>query len=320
MPGLVRKLLIFAAVDGVLLQPVNQRGSENAGIHIAYGAANKITSTPTRREGTENSLEAHGIIGLLQLVSSSYLVTITRREQVAQIREKPIFRITDVTLIPLRSKAEADKAITEAQRVLGQHSANQALDQSDDSDVGDDAETSTIGSVDTVDQPAQPQKAEPEDEAAALEPPKGGAIQKSTTFVKDVVQEKGKYGRFASRWFSRNGSKEGVKRQQGVAVEEQDTTLTKEQEEQMDNTLPQKEAETNTYKDVQAEHKVEPSNSKPKQQSAIEHLTPRILKSARLYFSSSGFYFSYNHDLSTSLARSRVSSGPLWKRFDPLVC
>jgi hypothetical protein len=49
-------------------------------------------------------------------------------------------------------------------------------------------------------------------------------------------------------------------------------------------------------------------------------LTPRILRTARLYFSASGFFFSYEHDLSGSLMQrdSVTTSLPLWKRYDDL--
>ncbi|KMU82309.1 hypothetical protein CIHG_00093 [Coccidioides immitis H538.4] len=64
MPGLARKLLIIAAVDGLILQP--------------YG------------NGTRN----YG--GILSVASYSFLISITQREQVLQILGKPIFIKTDV--------------------------------------------------------------------------------------------------------------------------------------------------------------------------------------------------------------------------------
>jgi hypothetical protein len=66
MPGLVRKILIFAAVDGLVLQPVAQRGQRPA-------SATKITYRDNHigpsvkgdgdRGGDGESFEAFGIIG-----------------------------------------------------------------------------------------------------------------------------------------------------------------------------------------------------------------------------------------------------------------
>lgn len=65
MPGLTRKLLIFAAVDGLFIQAAGQRAGDdrNAGVRIEYGS-NKITAASEQNETLEGtSLEAHGIVG-----------------------------------------------------------------------------------------------------------------------------------------------------------------------------------------------------------------------------------------------------------------
>lgn len=68
MPGLVRKLLIYAAVDGLVLQPLAQRGQQRP------APATKIafkdnTIGPALREELEGgeagkSFESFGIIGM----------------------------------------------------------------------------------------------------------------------------------------------------------------------------------------------------------------------------------------------------------------
>lgn len=64
MPGLARKLLIFAAVDGLFLQPIGQRASSTdaGGIRLEYGS-NKITTVTKQDDGTDSGLEVHGIVG-----------------------------------------------------------------------------------------------------------------------------------------------------------------------------------------------------------------------------------------------------------------
>lgn len=66
MPGLARKLLVFAAVDGLFVQAAGQRVAEdrNTGVRIAYGGSNTITTAREQNETLEGaSLEAHGIVG-----------------------------------------------------------------------------------------------------------------------------------------------------------------------------------------------------------------------------------------------------------------
>lgn len=70
MPGLVRKILIFAAIDGLVLQPLAQRGQRPAAAaKIAY-KDNAIS--PALKDGGEDerpgkSFEAFGIIGMQSL-------------------------------------------------------------------------------------------------------------------------------------------------------------------------------------------------------------------------------------------------------------
>ncbi|KAK4545326.1 hypothetical protein LTR36_003506 [Oleoguttula mirabilis] len=313
MPGLVRKILICAAADGLFLHPVGARDSDSRSVKIAYGTS---TITPATRnggdEGEANPLEAHGIVGLLDLVSSSYLISITRREQVAQIQGSPIYALRDVTLIPLASQAEAERAITAAKQTL-KPSKEARAEETEESDVGEDAEPSTVG--DTEQPP----------ETAALELPRGNVLQKSTSVVKDVVQDRGKYGRFAEKWFSKGGWAANGRRSQGMTSEED---LTGEQEKQAAEALPEPEQsaapgaekKSDEQQDSQEDSKPDTHTQTSKRQNVLESLTPRILRSARLYFSSSGFFFSYEHDLSTTLMQrdTQTTSLPLWKRFDDL--
>lgn len=67
MPGLVRKLLIFAAVDGLILQPAPPRNhppTTQQAIKIDYKGNIQPLLKDRRDEDTApQTLEAHGIIG-----------------------------------------------------------------------------------------------------------------------------------------------------------------------------------------------------------------------------------------------------------------
>lgn len=81
MPGIVRKLLIFAAVDGLVLQPLGPPRAQSSQRHataplkISYGPPHEITraaddDSHTLRPGSSGSdagiggyVEAYGIVG-----------------------------------------------------------------------------------------------------------------------------------------------------------------------------------------------------------------------------------------------------------------
>lgn len=66
MPGIVRKLLIFAAVDGLVLQPLAHKGQRPApATKIAYNEANIGPALKQRGENEDDgkSFEAFGIVG-----------------------------------------------------------------------------------------------------------------------------------------------------------------------------------------------------------------------------------------------------------------
>lgn len=80
MPGLLRKLLIVAAVDGLVLhahgtngarQNNSASGNDASSIRIDY-KTNKVTTLPPSSSGTESlegrdGLEAYGLVGELRV-------------------------------------------------------------------------------------------------------------------------------------------------------------------------------------------------------------------------------------------------------------
>jgi hypothetical protein len=253
--------------------------------------------------------------GLINLASSSYLVAISKREQVAQIRGKPIYVITNVALIPLASQSEAQHAIQHAKSTLKSNKP-ESLDTSDDEDdsssSGADEEHDDNASVGLPDEP--------------LHVPKG-SVNKATTVVADVIKNKGQYGRFAQRWFSKGGWKSDGIRKQGMSATEDDLSM--EQKKQAEDSLPddKKDEVENAPIDIESQPPTE--EEQPTAESTpvapgdttLATLIPRILKTTNLYFTSRSFYFSYDYDLSRSISRQESSSAsvPLYKRFDPLV-
>ncbi|THZ26524.1 hypothetical protein D6C91_02586 [Aureobasidium pullulans] len=328
MPGLVRKLFMqvsglennsCAAADGLLLQPLSQRNQQPSSPPVKIDYKTHAIGPSLHQDSDDSTgegLEAHGLLGLLNLASSSYLVAISKREQIAQIRGKPIYVITDVALIPLASQAEAQHAIQQAKQALKSNKP-ESLDTSDD----EEDSTSTTADDEQDDNASVGSPDEP------LNVPKG-SVNKATTVVADVIKNKGQYGRFAQRWFSKGGWKSDGIRKQGMSASEDDLSLTPEQKKQAEESLPDdkkdevESAPVNTQSQTSPEE--EHSDTKPEVvasgETTLTNLIPRILKTTKLYFTSRSFYFSYDYDISRSLSRQESASAsiPLHKRFDPL--
>ena len=74
MPGIVRKLLIFAAADGLILQPLSSK-NQRAQNHIRINYESHSIS-PTLRDGgrealvDDNALTAYGVLGTFDRATS----------------------------------------------------------------------------------------------------------------------------------------------------------------------------------------------------------------------------------------------------------
>ncbi|RAL64097.1 hypothetical protein DID88_003285 [Monilinia fructigena] len=199
MPGLVRKLLIFAAVDGLILQPTAQKGQRPApSTKITYKDRHIVPINDAHDgEGSAKGFEAFGIVGLLTVSKSSFLISITKREQVAQVQGKSIYVVTEVALTPLASKAEAENSIERTKAGLLKSNEEHGLDESDSED-----ELS-----------ANNDEVEDEANTVNIEPQK-------TSVAEDVISKKGGYGRFAQKWFSKKGWAVDQKKNLGMSVSE----------------------------------------------------------------------------------------------------
>ncbi|KAF4548640.1 SacI-like domain-containing protein 4 [Elsinoe fawcettii] len=334
MPGLVRKLLICATAKGLLLVPLNssKQPSNSPPTLIEY-ESHAISTTLSSSGRSDDGLESHGLLGLLSLSSQSYLISISRREQVAQIRGRPIYVVTDVTFIPLSSQADAQSTIDGARKVKGKRTSKTAADGEESAEDTETEEGSTVGTEDE-------HASLPETPAGEVGSTKGlGPAAKGTSVAEDVIKDRGRYGRFAERWFSKAGWNAGGREKQGMSREgesNQEEDLTREQKRQGLSDLPDegkseipeelKEGDkaVEQKKDEENEQgvvdKVQETVQETVAEGIVKTLTPRILRTMRAFLSSRSFYFAYDHDLSRRLATQEPSNStlPLFKRFDPL--
>ncbi|KAH8893431.1 hypothetical protein GQ53DRAFT_718170 [Thozetella sp. PMI_491] len=298
MPGLARKVIICAAVDGLILQPLAPKKEDQrpyAPVKIKYGDA--LISQVSRDSVPEltkpnSSFEAFGIVGLITVFRSSYLVSVTRRQQVAQIRGLPIYVVTEVALTPCSSQSEASKAIIQTVATLSRRDPDAiAEDTSDEDDVSPAASGSDeVGDDghDAAGNPAWSTAASPNNSARS-------------SIAEDVISRRGSYGRFAQRWFSRSGWAMGQKRMMGLSADQGRP--------QAAGGTPQGSTRQPVVLDDSAAN------------DAAASLLPRLLRTAQILFGSSrSFYFSYDYDITRSMLNPRIpatSLTPLYNHVEP---
>ncbi|KAL6703960.1 hypothetical protein ACN47E_008898 [Coniothyrium glycines] len=325
MPNLVRKLVLFAGVDGVILQPAPPRNHPPAtqqAIKVDYqGNVGPLLTDRREQDTAPISLEAHGIIGLLKVATSVFLISICDREQVAQIRGKPIHRITDVALIPLSSQGEADRAITAARQHLKRRNRLPgAQDETDsESDEGAPSVTDSLleeetGASHVVKDAVTGQK---------------GKAQPGTSVAEDVIQRKGVYGRFADKWFSRKGWSADNRRVQGPASDDDlrnsnppknvDSLVAEDGDQPTGPPRPDAiPADDENVQEAISPEKIPKALAGEKDATTVA-LLPKILQTTRMYFASGNFFFSYDYDISHGIGTQRPNTSlPLHKQFDPL--
>ncbi|KAK3360019.1 SacI homology domain-containing protein [Lasiosphaeria hispida] len=313
MPGLARKVIICAAVDGLVLQPLvskkEQRSSPLVG--IKYGDASVFTisrDAAPDTSGPNSSFEAFGIVGLVTVFSYSYLISITRRQQVAQIRGLPIYVVTEVALTPCSSQQDASEAITKTAIALNARTLDPTSSDDDDSTSEDDGAPELPSSSgdevgdDAVDTPASaPQW------STAMSPNNTAR----SSIAEDVINRRGSYGRFAQSWFSRSGWTMEQKRTMGLSPEQ----AVADQPGLEDTPEERSGAGTNVPRKFSL-----PTDAVGSE--AAMSLLPKLLRTAQILFGSSRtFYYSYDYDITRSLANEKVpatSLVPLHSHADPM--
>ncbi|KAF4231879.1 hypothetical protein CNMCM8980_001408 [Aspergillus fumigatiaffinis] len=312
MPGLLRKLIIIAAVDGLILQPHGNGGRNNGNyepqsVRIDY-KTNKISplsapaSDPAVRK--DAGLEAYGLVGLLSVASYSFLISITQRQQVAQIQGKPIYSITNVAIIPLSSQADASRAISQAKETLLQGEAG----------VGETASEGSISDNETdggePDINSEPSSPTQEDSSTR---------DRRGSIAEDVIGKRVRFGRFAASWLSRKTL--GLP---GLRNVDQDTTerlLGNEKDLETEVQPPIAKLEKSTaVSDAPGAGADSPLESGKEPSDPTVELLPKLLRYTRLICSSENFFFAYDYDLTRSFGAQEARNDhiPMHKVVDEL--
>ncbi|KAL4873851.1 hypothetical protein BDV12DRAFT_159731 [Aspergillus spectabilis] len=303
MPSLLRKVVIFATVDGLILQSSGNglrynTNSESPSIRIDY-KTNRISSLSgpafDLNEKKESlGLETYGLVGLLSVASYSFLITITQRQQVAQIQGKPIYSIANVAVIPTSSHEDASHAINQAKEgaLHGEENDNSDM-ASEDSDFSDAEKDGAETEICTV--PASPVQETPHSRADSI----------SSNITENMIGKKLQFGRFAANWLSRKAM--GLP---GLGTTELNTDtggipMVEFQFKEGDSVAARSASAANTEESTAATNNdVKPNENElepPATTKPIE-LLPKLLRYTKLIFSSRNFFFSYDYDLTRPIS------------------
>ncbi|MCJ1284814.1 hypothetical protein MMC26_004151 [Xylographa opegraphella] len=325
MPGLVHKLIIIAAADGILLQPSPLRNQRpGAAVQINYRTNSIISLADTQADNSKSAqtLEAHGIVGLFTVASSSYLISISGRQQVAQIRGKPVYVITGVDLIPLSSQSDAQKAIelnnANSKKAASRVSAELTSDSDTSEDENEDAKPDQVSNNED-DDPTIPHTPEADkSEASASQ----GTVEKTSSVVQDVIGRKGQYGRFAEKWFSKRGWSVEKRRMQGMSEANSEGSGYKSRKASgIKSTVASEDSpDVPTIASDKQDQRQEIKEAPTDPSIVADNLTPKLLKTTKMLLSSRSFYFSYDYDITRRLGtvQTKNSDVPLHKSVDSL--
>ncbi len=195
--------------------------------------------------------------GLLTVSKSSFLVSITRRQQVAQIYGKPIYVVTEVAITPLASRAEAESSIANTEAALKKGTVDGGREAEESDTDGDEDELSAGVGNDVDDYDHLP------DSTGDLRSV-SGEHKKTSSVAEEVMARKGGYGRFAQKWFSRKGWTVDQRRNMGMTGSETsigapsamesapETTLVKDEEVSELNNETAEDLRINGARDVAA--------------------------------------------------------------------
>lgn len=218
--------------------------------------------------------------------------------------------VTEVALTPLSSKAAADSSITQTQRGLLNRSADDGVNDSDTDSDEEDITGNLSGDIEdeVIDRaPGTPLSSQSGQSA--------GEHKRTSSIAQDVIAKKGDYGRFATKWFSKKGWTVGQRRNLGMsapeAVEAPQTPTSE--------TASNLEEAGKSAPTPAAPVKVE--GVAPSERHVASTLLPKLLRTTKIMFGTSqSFYFSYDYDITRSLATQRTTSSelPLYTEVDPL--
>lgn len=242
----------------------------------------------------------------------SYLVSITRRQQVASIRGLPIYVITEVALTPCSSYNDASESVAKTAVQLQVKTAGET--------AGDDSDA-TADDTDLDAQSLKSDEVPTDDEEPVQESRKASVGSSGAGVVQDVMSRRGSYGRFAQRWFSKSGWQQESKRNMGLSQSEEAVNIVDKgqvESAEADAKAPAATAEAKSAPEAAGV----PVKEAKEEGLAPPALLPKLLRTTQILFGSSqSYFFSYDYDITRSISKqqskAQLSDVSLHKKVDP---
>lgn len=265
--------------------------------------------------------------GLLSLASSTFLIAITQREQVAEIFGKPVYVVTDVALVPLSSQSDANTAIAASIASKSRRGSNEAATTNADSDSNSDSEEDPGANADLSDDPdasqseTDPHDAEPvtpldDGDGGSSSRPEQTRTTSNTSIARDVIARRGQYGRFASQWFSKQGWGVGKSGNSPASSASSKKDMTVDGKDvaspaaTVNAELPKETAQADGTREKE----------RAISENSVADAVPKILRSTKMILTSRSYFFSYEFDLTRRLALlNGAAKAPARESLDPLV-
>lgn len=218
--------------------------------------------------------------------------------------------MTNVAIIPISSKADASRAITQARKEVSQ--GGQDLDSPSEEEVSDNANEEAETEISSA--PSSPVR-----ETFHARGPSVSSI------AEDVIGKRVRFGRFAAHWLSRKNL--GLPRQEAPESPFDDSPRMSidapevKDEAKDEAAIEAAEAAVPREVEVEAEAAAKGEVDRPSSDQAAQ-LLPKLIRYTKLLFASENFFFAYDYDLTRSFEAQEVRNGhqPLHKAADPLVC
>lgn len=229
----------------------------------------------------------------------SYLVSITRRQQVASIRGLPVYVITEVALTPCSSHNDASESVAKTAAQLQVKTGGETKD--DDTDTNADDTDAEVQSIKSDEVPT-------DDEEPVQGSRKASVASSGVGVVQDVMSRRGSYGRFAQRWFSKSGWQQESKRNMGLSQSEEAVNIVDKGQDgntEADPKAPAATAEDNSAPDAAGV----PVKEAKEEGLAPPALLPKLLRTTQILFGSSqSYFFSYDYDITRSLSKQQQTT------------
>lgn len=246
--------------------------------------------------------------GLLSVASYSFLVSITQRQQVAQIQGRPVYAVTNVAIIPLSSQADANRAISQARKDVVQDDGGLDESASEEEDIPDNETDEAATEINSA--PASPNR-------ETFHHSRDASVN---SIAEDVIGKKVRFGSFAANWLSRKNL--GLPTRPAALKEETPASPFGDVPSPSEQSAKDEEATEVSAPEEANSPLVENKDQSSQQQMQKSDLLPKTLRYTKLLFASHSFFFAYDYDITRPFSGQEARNGnpPLYKVVDPLVC